>query len=128
MDSKHKVLVVDDSPIVCRMTQMALAKEGYEVTTTTDPAKAVTWAQSFQPDCIILDVLMPKINGYEVCMKLRSLEAFQDVPILMYTCKDSRTDVLEAHHRGADGYLLKPTRPDLLCERVARAIEEKRRG
>jgi two-component system, OmpR family, response regulator MprA len=110
-----RVMVVDDDPAVLSGLRRALTLEGYEVTTAGDGETAVMLAESTRPDLIVLDVMLPGIDGYTVCSHLRQS---QQMPILMLTAKDTVPDRVTGLDHGADDYLVKPFAVDELAARV----------
>ena len=100
-----KILVVDDEKLVIKGIQFNLEHEGYEVIVGYDGESAVSLARSEQPDLVILDLMMPKIDGLQACMEIRS---FSDVPIIMLTARSDDMDKLMGFECGADDYVTKP--------------------
>ena len=109
------VLVVDDDPRITRMLKRALGFEGYTVETASSGASGLELAQQYEPDLVILDILMPGIDGIEVCRRLR---AAGDTPILMLTAKDDVQDRVDGLDSGADDYVVKPFALEELLARV----------
>ena len=103
------ILVVDDDPAVLRFLTLALENEGYETTSADNGLQALSLAQHGMPDLAILDVMLPGIDGLEVCHRLKSDEQTSNIPVLMHSAKGSKADLLEAEKVGADDYLIKPT-------------------
>ncbi len=104
--SPVRALVVDDEPALGELIQMALRYEGWEVETATDGAAALTKARSFEPDVIVLDVMMPGLDGLAVLRRLRA--AGDDVPVLFLTAKDAVADRVAGLTTGGDDYVTKP--------------------
>ena len=100
-----KILVVDDEELLVKGIRFNLQNEGYEVITGSDGIEALQLAQTQQPDLIILDVMMPNMDGLQACAKIRE---FSDVPIIMLTAKTEDIDKLMGFEQGADDYLTKP--------------------
>ena len=111
----RRVLIVDDDPKVCETLDRYLAHAGYATATALDGAKALEVARSFAPDLIVLDLLLPTIDGLAVC---RTLRAASSVPIIMLTAKSTERDKLVGLELGADDYLTKPFSPRELVARV----------
>lgn len=111
-----RILVVDDEPAVRDAVQRALKLDDYEVETASDGAEALQSLKVSAPDLVVLDVLMPKVDGLEVCRRLRA--AGDSTPILMLTARDSVEDRVEGLDVGADDYLVKPFALDELLARV----------
>jgi two-component system, OmpR family, response regulator MprA len=114
--SRAKVLVVDDEPAVREAVERALRAEGYRVSTATDGTEALDAHAAFEPDAVVLDVLMPRTDGLEVCRLLR--RSGDRTPILMLTARDGVTDRVEGLDAGADDYLVKPFALDELLARL----------
>ena len=117
-----KILVVEDDPNLLEALRYSFQKEGYQVTTATDGAAAIEAARRDNPNLILLDVMLPVIDGFEVC---RILRRDQSVPILMLTAKDSETDKVVGLEIGADDYV---TKPFSMRELLARIRAMLRRG
>ena len=100
-----KILIVDDEPNLLHSLAYSLRREGYEVATAADGEEALTVARRDNPDAVVLDVMLPKLDGFEVCRRLR---AGSNVPVLMLTAKDSEIDRVVGLELGADDYLTKP--------------------
>jgi two-component system response regulator MprA len=116
------ILVVDDDRRITNMLRRALRAEGYDVRTANDGAEGLTRARERQPDLLVLDLLMPGIDGLEVCRRLREEG---DLPILILTAKDETEDRVRGLDTGADDYLVKPFDLDELLARV-RALLRRR--
>jgi two-component system, OmpR family, response regulator MprA len=124
MSSSARVLVVDDDPAVLSGLRRVFSLEGYEVMTAVDGESALTLARGAAPDLVILDVLLPGIDGLTVCQRIR---AKSSTPILMLTARDTVPDRVAGLDRGADDYLVKPFATDELLAR-ARALLRRARG
>ncbi|MPZ15876.1 MAG: response regulator [Chloroflexi bacterium] len=116
------ILVVDDDPKITDLLRRALALEGYSVQTAASGTTALEHARAHEPDLVILDILMPGMDGLEVCRRVR---AAGDTPILLLTAKDEVTDRVRGLDSGADDYLVKPFALDELLARV-RALFRRR--
>lgn len=117
----EKILVVDDDIDSLKLIGLMLQRNGYEVVAASIGSQALTKAASEHPDLIILDVMMPDMNGYEVCRSLRKNPETRAIPIIMFTAKTLIDDKVAGFEAGADDYLTKPTHPAELASRV-RAI------
>jgi CheY-like chemotaxis protein/MinD-like ATPase involved in chromosome partitioning or flagellar assembly len=113
-----KVLVVDDNLDVIKMIGLMLQHQGYEIIAAQSGSQALTKAQAENPDVIILDIMMPGVDGYEVCRRLRADPITANTPILMFTAKTSVSDKVAGFEAGADDYLTKPIRPSDLVSRL----------
>jgi two-component system alkaline phosphatase synthesis response regulator PhoP len=116
--AREKILIADDEANIRDLAQMYLAKEGYDVTAVNDGAQAMAQIKQSAPALLILDLMMPEMDGWEVCRRVR---AESDLPILMLTARDDDIDKIVGLEMGADDYLTKPFNPRELVARV-RAI------
>ncbi len=114
---KAKILLVDDEKDIVEFLQYNLSHVGFQVITAYNGKEALE-KLSQKPDLIILDVLMPKMNGYEVCSEIRRIEEFKNVPIIFLTAKASEADEVHGLDIGADDYIKKPISPKKLIARV----------
>jgi DNA-binding response OmpR family regulator len=124
---RFRILVVDDEERILNFLRSKLKASGYEVLTATDGAEGLEQAQAQEPDLLVLDLIMPKINGFEVLKQLRS---FSTVPVIILTARGADVDKVKGLALGADDYLAKPFNPDELVARieaVRRRIEPARR-
>ena len=110
-----KVLVVDDDKNICELLKLYLQKEGFETYFAYDGSQAVTSAKENKPDIIVLDVMMPVINGWEACKLIRQ---FTDVPIIMLTALDTTENKVQGLSIGADDYIVKPFEPVEVVARI----------
>ena len=110
----RRVLVVDDDPKVCETLDRYLAHAGYSTASAFDGARALELARSFAPDLIVLDLMLPQVDGLEVC---RTLRVASQVPVIMLTAKSTERDKLAGLETGADDYLTKPFSPRELVAR-----------
>ena len=103
-----KILVVDDSQLVLLVMKKKLTKLGLDVCVADSGAEAVSIAQIEEPDLIFLDIMMPEMDGFETCRKIREINSLQRIPIVMLTVKRDDESVAEAIWQGANDYLVKP--------------------
>lgn len=103
-----QVLVIDDDPTLIKMLEKCLEGKGYKVQVSQDAPQGLQEAMINHPDLIVLDVMMPVINGYNICRLLKDEEATKDIPIILLTSRDAREDVAIGMDMGADAYLIKP--------------------
>jgi len=104
----HRILIVDDEPNIVLALELLMKKEGYEVHTVADGERAVQAAKELRPDVILLDIMMPKMDGYEVCQSIRSDVLLKDVSIIMLTAKGREVEREKGLALGADHYITKP--------------------
>ena len=113
----HRILIVDDEPNIVISLEYLMKKQGYEVAVATDGEAALRQAAAFAPDLILLDVMMPKKSGFEVCQALRSDPAQTAVKLIMLTAKGRETEVAKGLALGVDAYITKPfSTKDLLLK------------
>jgi DNA-binding response OmpR family regulator len=123
--SRECILIVDDDPLVLRLVRTNLERAGYKVLTASDGEEAINIVASQLPDLIILDLMLPNLDGYEVC---KSLREFSLVPVVMLTAKGEQVDKLRGFEVGADDYLTKPFAPAELLARVAAVLRRSQQG
>ncbi|NLJ86978.1 MAG: response regulator transcription factor [Firmicutes bacterium] len=123
--AKGTVLIADDDPNVLELLSLYLTKEGYQVMTASDGAEALTLTQETDPDLLILDVMMPRVDGWEVCRTVRE-ESF--VPIIMLTAKGEDYDRILGLELGADDYVVKPFNPVEVVARVKAILRRIQQG
>lgn len=104
----HKILIVDDEPNIVMSLEFLLKKEGFQIDTAGDGDAALEKIRSFMPDLVLLDVMMPKKSGFEVCEILRADPAYANLRIIMLTAKGRDTEQAKGLALGADAYMLKP--------------------
>ena len=119
---KPRILVVDDEPEAVELVEFNLKQAGYAVTTAADGAEALKKARSQTPDLIVLDVMLPEMDGFEICKTLRLDSATAKVPIIMLTAKAAEIDRVLGLELGADDYLTKPFSPRELLLRVKKIL------
>ena len=110
-----KILVVDDDPAINEMLTIVLEAEGFQTSSVTDGAEAVPAFRSFDPDLILLDLMLPGMNGIDICREIRKESA---VPVVMLTAKTDTVDVVLGLESGADDYITKPFKPKELVARI----------
>lgn len=110
----NKILVVDDEPNIVELLQSRLEKNGYSVIVAYDGQEALDKTYQENPDLIILDIMLPKIDGYNVCKMLRSGEKYKAIPIIMLTGRTQAQDIKMGMGLGTVSYVQKPFKPDVL--------------
>ena len=113
--ANEKILVVDDDANICELLRLYLVKEGYQVTVAGDGEAALAEYEKNKPAMVLLDVMMPKMDGWQVCREIR---AYSKVPIIMLTAKGEERDELQGFDLGVDEYISKPFSPKILVARV----------
>lgn len=114
----QKVLVVDDEEAILELLKYNLEKSGYDVKTASDGAKAVEIARKFTPDLVLLDIMMPKMDGVETCRQLRDIQDLQKTFIIFLTARSEEYSEVAAFDVGADDYITKPIKPRALMSRI----------
>ena len=123
--ARDVVLVADDSPDVRRLVRVSLATSGFDIVEASSGLEAITAAKRFRPDCVVLDVAMPSLDGIEVCRALRSDPSTASCAVLMLTTNSAAEDKVEAFSAGADDYMVKPFAPRDIVARVRVAIDRR---
>ena len=113
-----KILCVDDEPDILEILKYNLSNEGYNVSTAADGKSAIKMAYNISPNLIIMDVMMPNMDGIEACEKLRSDEKFNDTIIMFLTARGEDYSHVAAYDAGADDYVTKPVKPKVLVSKV----------
>lgn len=120
-----KVLVVDDAPEMVRLLRSLLKSQGYEVSAAESGPEALKLARAQRPDVILLDVMMPEMDGIEVCRRLKADGELCTIPVILATAKDSDGDVVKGLDAGADDYVAKPFNREILAARIRAAVRVK---
>ena len=118
----HTLLLVDDEPNILISLEFLMKREGYQVLLARDGVEALELLAQHRPDLILLDVMMPRKNGFEVCQELRANDAYKSIRILMLTAKGRDTDVAKGLALGADAYMTKPFSTKELVEKVRQLL------
>ncbi len=121
MPGRKKILLVDDSATALMMEELVLGKE-YDLVKAKDGAEALKTALAEKPDLILLDVVMPKMDGFEVCRVLRGIEAMRATPIIMVTTRGEEESMKTAFANGATDYVTKPINHKQLADKVAQQL------
>ena len=116
--SKGKILVVDDEIYIVHILDFSLGMEGYEVVTALDGEQALEKLKVEKPDLIVLDIMMPKLDGYEVCKAIKSDPVTRQIPVILLSAKGRNVDQKMGFDVGADDYITKPFSPRKLVERI----------
>ena len=126
--AKPRILVVEDDADLRTILRLQLLSSGYEITETGNGAEGFAAIQEDTPDCVILDLMMPVMDGFGFLKRVRSLMALQDIPILILTASEDERNKMRGFQYQADSYMSKPYDLDELTEEVGRLIAEKRTG
>ncbi|MDD5691161.1 MAG: response regulator [Candidatus Omnitrophica bacterium] len=114
-----KILLVDDEPHIIMMLENRMKHAGYDVITASDGQEALVKAHKEKPDLIILDLMLPKLDGYKVCRMLKFDEKYKHIPIIMLSARAQEADKKMGETVGADGYITKPFEPQVLLGKVS---------
>lgn len=114
----HKILVIDDSMTDFQYVKTILEKGGYDVTHALSGEEGVEQAKAEQPDCILMDVVMPKMNGFQATRALSKDDATAKIPVIMLSTKSQKTDLVWAQRQGAKDYIVKPAEPRALLGKI----------
>ena len=118
------ILVCDDDPLLIDIVKFRLASRGYDVEAATDGADALERIESAPPDAIVLDCMMPILDGLQVLRRLRDNPATRDIPVVMLSARKQEADVVGALELGATDYMVKPFSPEELVVRLTRLLEQ----
>jgi len=116
-----KILIVDDEPHIVELVRVCLEDTNYDVIEAYDGEEAIDKARSEVPDLILLDIMLPKMDGYDVCRKLKSNDDTSNIPVVMLTAKGQEVDKVKGFQSGANSYMTKPFSP----LRLLTELEEK---
>ena len=117
------ILIVDDSPTEVHVFKKLLEKNGYNTITASDGQEGLDVAKRTHPDLIIMDVVMPVLNGFQATRKLRNDETTADIPVIMVTTKGQETDINWGKRQGANEYLVKPVMPAELLTKIKALLD-----
>ena len=120
---KKVVLVVDDQPHIVRLIQVNLEKVGFQVATASDGVEGIEKVREVHPDLVILDVIMPHKDGFEVLREMKEDPALGEIPVVMLTVKTHNADIVKGLREGAELYLPKPFHPKELVSLVKRVLD-----
>ena len=120
--SKKKILIVEDEESLLKLESILLTSRGYEVKGVADGQAALDVVFSMKPDLVLLDIMLPEIDGFEVCRQIKTNEATKHIPVIMLTAKKSREDMARGEQVGADWYITKPFKSAMVIETIQRFI------
>jgi len=116
--STARILVIDDEPEITEIVETFLVESGYQVAVENSPSEAVEKARAFKPDVVLLDIMMPGVDGYDICQQLKADPQFAGVPIIFLTGKDRTDDMGRSFRSGGDMFIKKP----FSCERLLEIV------
>ena len=122
MPGTPKVLVVDDDPVIIRLLEVNFEMEGFEVVTAVDGQDGVDKCRAELPDIVVSDVMMPKLNGLELCVAIKADPATDGIPVVLLSAKAQVADIRAGLDAGADDYVTKPFEPLELIDRINKLL------
>ncbi len=114
----RKILIVDDEVYILHILDFSLGAEGFEVITAADGEEALEKARTEKPDLVVLDVMMPKVDGFEACRRLKNDPETRELPVILLTAKGREVDRKMGIEVGADDYMVKPFSPSKLIQKI----------
>lgn len=120
--TKKRLLIVDDEADLAEMIKFRMENNGYEVLLAYDGQQALETARKERPDLIILDLMLPKMDGYKVCGLLKKDSRYAAIPIIIFTAKGLADDIKLGQELGADAYITKPFEPQVLLEKIKQLL------
>jgi len=127
MGEIKKILVIDDETDLTEMLVLRLEANGYQVISACNGQEGLDKARTEKPDLIILDLMLPKIEGYKVCRMLKFDEKYRHIPVILFTARAQELDIKLGKEVGADAYIVKPFEPDILLGKVAELLKKWKR-
>lgn len=118
------VLICDDDPLLLDLLEFKLKAQDYDVTRARDGAEAMDRLRESAPDVVVLDAMMPELDGFEVLRRIKENETLSDIPVLMLTSRKQEQDIVTALEIGASDYIVKPFNPDELVARLSRLFRK----
>lgn len=118
----HRIVLAEDDPQIARLTSFKLEKEGFEVIWEKDGGAAFESIKSNLPDLVLLDIMMPVMDGYQVLKKMKEDDDIKNIPVIMLTAKGQERDVVTGIEMGAEDYIVKPFRPAELTARIKKIL------
>ena len=118
-----KILLVDDEDNIVTILEARLIANGYDVVTASDGQDGLAKARAENPDLIILDVMLPKIDGFKVCRMLKFDDQYKHIPIILFSARTQDSDLDTGKQQGADAYITKPFQPEVLLAKIKELIK-----
>lgn len=122
--AKKKILIVEDEESLLKLESILLTSKGYAVRGVANGQEALDAIQEERPDLVLLDIMLPEIDGFEVCQRIKSNPETQDLPVIMLTAKKSREDMARGEKVGADWYITKPFKSAMVIETIQRFLTQ----
>ncbi len=124
MNGQKRILIVDDEEDILSVLKFRLEANNYEALTASDGQEGLNKARTEKPDLIILDLMLPKLDGYKVCRMLKFDESYKAIPIIMFTARVQQKDEELGKEMGADAYVTKPFEPEVLLEKIRQLLRK----
>jgi twitching motility two-component system response regulator PilG len=121
--AKKKILIVEDEESLLKLESILLTSKGYEVQGVGDGRAALEAISRSKPDLVLLDIMLPEIDGFEVCRRIKADDETRHIPVIMLTAKKSREDMARGEQVGADWYITKPFKSAMVIETIQRFID-----
>ena len=118
----NKILIVEDEPYLLKLESILLSSKGYEIEGVSDGQAALDAVATMKPDLLLLDIMLPKINGFEVCRQIKANEATCHIPVIMLTAKNSAEDFAKGKQVGANDYITKPFKSVKVIKAIQRFL------
>lgn len=128
MAGEYKILVVDDEKDLLETVRFRLSHSGYSVVTAEDGAEALEKARTEKPDLIMLDLMLPKLDGYKVCSILKKDSQYSGIPVIIFSARAQEEDIRLAKETGADEYVTKPFEPQELLGKIRDLLSKRVKG
>ena len=122
--SKKKILLAEDEPHIAHLIVFKLEREGFDVTWAKDGGEALELFNKDIPDLLLLDIMMPVMDGFDVLKHIKENESYSNIPVIMLTAKGQTSDVEKGFELGSDDYIIKPFRPAELVARIKSKLKE----
>ena len=120
--AKQKILIVEDEESLLKLESILLTSKGYDVRGVSNGQQALDAIQEERPDLVLLDIMLPEIDGFEVCQRIKDNPETKDIPVIMLTAKKSREDMARGEKVGADWYITKPFKSAMVIETIQRFL------
>jgi DNA-binding response OmpR family regulator len=120
-----KILLIDDEPELTELVKLRLENQGYEVLVANDGISGLSLAREHNPDLIILDVMLPGLDGYKICRLIKFDEKHKHIPVMVFTARVGEDDQKLSRQMGADAYLPKPFEPNIFLKKVKELLKDK---
>jgi two-component system alkaline phosphatase synthesis response regulator PhoP len=128
MTTKNSIVVIEDEPAINDLIHFNLLKEGYQVFAARDGLEGLQLVKEKKPDLVILDIMMPKMNGHEVCSAIRADAELKAIPIIFLTAKSQDEDIVSGLNQGGDDYITKPFAPSVLMARTQAVLRRSKQA